>query len=78
MTDSNHQSSFSQYEKIFTGLPGDFLISTLETFKKQWSENDVYRAFASRFCDSPDRVKGFRQIPFLPVSFFKTGPGKNR
>jgi hypothetical protein len=76
MTDSNHQSSFSQYEKIFAGLPGDFQVSALETFKKQWAGNDVYRAFASRFCASPDQVKDFRQIPFLPVSFFKTTPVK--
>jgi hypothetical protein len=68
----NRDSYIHTYEKIFTGLPGDFTLRALETFKYQYSENPLYRNFADRFQANPYSVTTLKQIPFLPVSFFKT------
>jgi hypothetical protein len=72
MLDFKADMSSFQYERIFTGLPGDFQKNALETFHRQAKQNEVYKSFVSRFCPDLDRVGAIRQIPFLPVSFFKT------
>jgi hypothetical protein len=66
------QSSIYQYEEIFNGLPPDFQTRALEVFKFQYQGNTLYRRFTDRFLANPDSVKELTQIPFLPVSFFKT------
>ena len=66
------QSSTYQYEEIFNGLPNDFETRALEVFKSQYLGNELYRRFADRFQANLDSVKELTQIPFLPVSFFKT------
>ena len=65
-------SSFYQYDKIFRGLPVDFETRALELFKYQYLENLLYREFADRFISNPERIRELKDIPFLPVSFFKT------
>ena len=72
------QSSTYQYEEIFNGLPQDFETRALEVFKSQYLGNKLYRRFADRFRANLDSVKELTQIPFLPVSFFKTDEVKNR
>ena len=72
MQDLNSQSSTYQYDAIFNGLPGQFNEKALELFKFQYLDNAFYRNYANRFAASPDTVKELKQIPFLPVSFFKT------
>jgi hypothetical protein len=67
----SHSSTY-QYEKIFSRLPGDFIIRALELFKYQYLENPLYRNFADRFRANPGTVCALHQIPFLPVSFFKS------
>jgi len=76
MPDLNQHPLHSQYEKIFTGLPGDFNSRALEIFKIQFAENVLYRQFAKRFLAGPETVNLLTQIPFLPISFFKTDPVK--
>ncbi len=71
------QSSTYQYEEIFNGLPNDFETRALEVFKSQYLGNTLYRRFADRFRANLDSVKELTQIPFLPVSFFKTDEVKN-
>lgn len=66
------QSSTYQYEEIFNGLPQDFETRALEVFKSQYLGNTLYRRFADRFRANIDSVKELTQMPFLPVSFFKT------
>ncbi|HET7000482.1 MAG TPA: acyl transferase [Puia sp.] len=73
MQDSNSQSSPYQYDTIFNGLPGQFNEKALELFKFQYKENAFYKNYADRFGASPATVHDLKQIPFLPVSFFKTG-----
>jgi hypothetical protein len=73
MQDLNSHSSNNQYGGIFNGLPGSFNSMALEVFKYQYAENKLYRNFADRFGANPEITRELKQIPFLPVSFFKTG-----
>jgi phenylacetate-coenzyme A ligase PaaK-like adenylate-forming protein len=72
MQDLNSDHTTYQYDTIFDGLPGKFEEKALELFKFQYQNNILYRNFANRFGANPVNVKELRQIPFLPVSFFKT------
>jgi hypothetical protein len=69
-------SSIYQYEEIFSRLPRDFKILALEMFRNQYLGNTLYRNFADRFRANPESVNALSQIPFLPVSFFKTSEVK--
>jgi hypothetical protein len=73
MQDLNRHSSNDQYDGIFTGLPGDFKTRALDLFQYQFNGNSLYRNFAEHFHAVPETVYELNQIPFLPVSFFKTG-----
>jgi phenylacetate-coenzyme A ligase PaaK-like adenylate-forming protein len=66
------QPSSFKYAGIFTGLPVAFNERAIELFGFQYRENFFYRSFADQFQASPSRVKTLTQIPFLPVSFFKS------
>ena len=44
----------------------------LATFRHQYEHNDIYLAFASALHIKPEAVNSIAQIPFLPISFFKT------
>ncbi|UGU18034.1 acyl transferase [Sinomicrobium kalidii] len=50
----------------------DFEAVTLDVFRHQYRNNEVY----GRFCDllnrTPPKVTSLNDIPFLPISFFKT------
>jgi hypothetical protein len=60
----------------FTDLPnGDnaaFEAAALEQFSKQYAENTLYRRFCDQVGRSVSQVTQIQQIPFLPISFFKT------
>ncbi len=50
----------------------DFLQKSLEIFRFQAKNNTVYREYIERIgCDS-NSAKSLEQIPFLPITFFKT------
>jgi phenylacetate-coenzyme A ligase PaaK-like adenylate-forming protein len=60
-------------EKIFNiSSTEDFNELALQLFHYQYSQNDVYRSFVSYLIDGPGNIKSIDQIPFLPISFFKT------
>lgn len=44
----------------------------LDLFHYQYSNNDLYRSFANAVHRSPVVVHRLQDIPFLPISFFKT------
>jgi phenylacetate-coenzyme A ligase PaaK-like adenylate-forming protein len=44
----------------------------LSIFRYQYANNDIYRAFADSLQKSPEIISELNEIPFLPVSFFKT------
>jgi hypothetical protein len=72
MQDLTNPSSTYQYEQIFTGLPEDFNTRAMELFRFQYRENPLYRNFADQFHKTPGNIRVLSDIPFLPVSFFKT------
>jgi Acyl-protein synthetase, LuxE len=50
----------------------DFLPRALDTFRLQYAQNPLYRQFTDTLGVNPDLVRSLAEIPFLPVSFFKT------
>jgi len=55
----------------------DFNISAfnslvVDIFQFQYQHNPVYRQFCQLLQKGPDTVRHFSEIPFLPISFFKT------
>ncbi|MEC3964859.1 acyl transferase [Flagellimonas halotolerans] len=44
----------------------------LDVFRFQYKNNEVYSAFCDYLKKSPQNVSHYLQIPFLPISFFKT------
>jgi hypothetical protein len=59
-------------EKIFTVKPSEFEQLALEIFRFQAKENPLYATYISQLGVFPDAVVAMNQIPFLPVSFFKS------
>ena len=68
----NNRVSSSQYDELFAGLPGDFEREALALFRLQYEQNDLYRRFARLSRRNPRDLRELDQIPFLPISFFKT------
>ena len=54
-------SSQKQFEKI-----------ALKVFRFQYENNFVYQEFCDLLKTNPQKVKSLRQIPFLPIQFFKS------
>ena len=50
----------------------DFESMALEIFKFQFENNAVYRSFCDLLYKHPSDVKNVRDIPFLPIQFFKS------
>jgi phenylacetate-coenzyme A ligase PaaK-like adenylate-forming protein len=44
----------------------------MSVFQYQYQNNPIYRQFAEAMRITPDKVHHITEIPFLPVSFFKT------
>jgi phenylacetate-coenzyme A ligase PaaK-like adenylate-forming protein len=66
------QSPYNKYVEIFNGLPAEFDEKAVRLFRFQYRENLLYREFVDRFPVAPAQIQSLLQIPFLPVSFFKT------
>ena len=58
--------------KVFGAGQANFEALALELFAFQYANNPVYRQFADALGRVPGSVKNILQIPFLPISFFKT------
>jgi len=50
----------------------DFEKKALEIFKFQFENNLVYRSFCDLLCKHPSEIKDLKDIPFLPIDFFKS------
>ncbi|RFM36668.1 acyl transferase [Chitinophaga silvisoli] len=57
---------------IFSSDGSDLETLSLETFRFQYRENALYRAYTDALRIQPDKVRSLAQIPFLPIQFFKT------
>lgn len=62
--------------KIFGIKKEVFTPTALEIFRFQYDNNPVYRLYTDTLGIRPGNVQEIRDIPFLPVSFFKTHPVK--
>lgn len=64
-------------EKVFA-LPNEkaFRQIALEVFRHQYFHNPVYGDYCKAIGRTPQRVTAWEEIPFLPISFFKTHPVK--
>jgi len=60
-------------EDIFHPFPDtDFENHALTLFQYQYEHNEVYRSFCNVLKINPLKITTIEQIPFLPVSFFKS------
>jgi hypothetical protein len=59
-------------EKVFFSTPETFDASALELFQFQSMHNPVYQEYVRALKVNPKGVKSVSDIPFLPISFFKT------
>ena len=50
----------------------DFNRVALAVFRHQFKHNSVYRSFCDLLYKHPSDVKTLKQIPFLPIQFFKS------
>jgi Acyl-protein synthetase, LuxE len=61
--------------RIFGHLnEGDFNAIALDIFRFQFERNEIFRRYADAIGADPGKVIHYSQVPFLPVSFFKTAP----
>lgn len=60
-------------ERIFSINSNDeFEKAAIEAFNYQYANNKVYHEFCNRRNINPDSIVSVNQIPFLPISFFKS------
>jgi len=50
----------------------DFLEISLQIFKHQFKNNKIYRSFCDLIYTHPSDVDEIKDIPFLPIQFFKS------
>ncbi|ELR69562.1 Long-chain-fatty-acid--luciferin-component ligase [Fulvivirga imtechensis AK7] len=62
----------SFYQDIFNVNKSNFDELALNIFQYQAVANPVYRSYIENLGINPTHVKEVKQIPFLPISFFKT------
>lgn len=62
--------SGAQYIESING--SNFEVIALALFQYQYQENELYQRFVNALGIKPEVVKSIEQIPFLPISFFKT------
>jgi len=59
--------------QLFSDInPKKFDKWALKAFRYQYAANPVYQSFARHLGRTPDTVKSVAQIPFLPISLFKS------
>ena len=59
-------------DKIFSVTEADFERMALEVFHFQYRSNTIYQSWVNQLQIQPSSVQVLQQIPFLPISFFKT------
>ena len=60
-------------QRVFAPMnENGFLQIALDLYHFQFANNPIYRSFAETVGRTPGRVKELNDLPFLPISFFKT------
>lgn len=68
----SYSNTLIEPEKIIGITPALFDEAALQVFRFQHSGNSVYRQYCDALHINADNVRNITQIPFLPISFFKT------
>ena len=63
-------------DKIFSVTDKNFELLALEVFHFQYRNNAVYQSWLDTLGINVATVQSIEQIPFLPISFFRTHPVK--
>ena len=58
--------------KIFNVQEDNFESLALELFRFQYKHNPVYKSFVDALKIKPESVRNIKEIPFLPIEFFKS------
>ena len=58
--------------QIFNNPEANFGETALKIFGFQYNNNPVYRSYCNLLKKHPGNVNGIKDIPFLPIGFFKT------
>ncbi len=66
------KNSLINTENIITITPSGFADAAIQLFNYQHTHNIVYRQFCDALRVKADDVQTITQIPFLPISFFKS------
>jgi hypothetical protein len=62
-------------KRIFGHLDeGAFNVISLDIFQYQYLKNEIYKRYVDVLKIAPETIAHYSQVPFLPVSFFKTYP----
>lgn len=59
-------------KKVFAASPANFNELAIQLFQFQYQHNTLYRQYCEQLQIDADKVNNTQQIPFLPISFFKT------
>lgn len=71
--DANNFNNEALVKKVFAlHSKEDFEAVALEVFRYQYACNKVYNSYVNTLGIKPEKVNGMENIPFLPVSVFKT------
>ena len=62
----------SIYNIFDISSPREFNLRALDTFRYQYGNNPIYRQFCDYLRKTDSNVESLEDIPFLPISFFKT------
>jgi len=60
--------------EIFNVRKENFETTALDIFRYQLGYNTIYKQYCDHLSIDPAEIRGLEQIPFLPISFFKTHP----
>ena len=72
MKTGNNTFAAQFQQEVFANKPFQFERKALELFHYQHSNNEIYRDYCNEVNCLPEEVKSLQDIPFLPISFFKT------
>lgn len=61
----------AQFKQQLLGQPSDFTQLALSLFRYQAENNPLYKTYLQNLHIKPDQVNTLKQIPFLPIEFFK-------
>ena len=66
----------SRFREAIFGImdDSDFMSAVIEILTYQYENNPVYRLFVDSLGRSPWKIKDLKDIPFLPVEFFRNHP----